>query len=92
MVTAMQAKRNHWKGCVLFAMHISSEKGKEVDNENVLRRYPILQWFRDVFPEDISELPPHKEVEFSTELVPGAAPASKVPYRMSTPELVELKL
>ena len=37
-------------------------------------------------------MPPHKEVEFSIELVPGATLALKTPYRMSTLELVELKL
>ena len=36
--------------------------------------------------------PPQREVEFSNELVPGAVPTSKSPYRLSTPELVELKL
>ena len=35
---------------------------------------------------------PHREVDVSIELLPGAAPASKEPYRMSTPKLVELKL
>ena len=44
------------------------------------------------FPVEIPELPPHREVDFSIELVPGAALASKAPYRMITPELVELKL
>lgn len=37
-------------------------------------------------------MPPHREVEFSIELVPGTTPASKAPYRMSTPELVDLNL
>ena len=32
------------------------------------------------------------EVDFSIQLVPGASRASKAPYRMSTLELVELKL
>jgi len=32
------------------------------------------------------------EVYFSIEPVPGVAPTSKEPYRMSTLELVELKL
>jgi len=58
----------------------------------VLSKYPILQQFWDVFHEDILEFPPHREVEFSIELVQGAARASKAPYRMSTPELEELKL
>jgi len=37
-------------------------------------------------------LPPHREVAFSIELVSGEALASKEPYKMSTPELVELEL
>lgn len=40
----------------------------------------------------ISELLPHREVDFSIELVPGVAPTSKAPYMMCTPKLVELKL
>jgi len=51
-----------------------------------------LQQSQDIFLAKISELPPHREVEFSTVLVPREAPASKAPYRMSTPKLVELKL
>ena len=35
MVTAMQAKRSRRKGCVLFVVHISSDKGKEVVDANV---------------------------------------------------------
>ena len=51
-------------------MHISSDKGKEVEDVYVLRKYPVLQ-FQDVFPEDITEFPPHVEVDFSIELVQG---------------------
>lgn len=58
----------------------------------VLNRYPVLQQFQDVFTTEISKFPPHKEVEFSIEVVPGAAVASKAAYRMSTPELVEVEL
>ena len=32
MVTTMQAKRSRGKGCKLFAVHISSDKGKEVED------------------------------------------------------------
>ena len=53
MVTAMQAKCSRRKGCMLFAMHISSDKGKEVEDAYVLRRYPFLQQFQDVFPTEI---------------------------------------
>eukprot|EP00253_Pinus_taeda_P017338 PITA_17338 len=92
MATTMQAKPNRIKGCVLFAMHISSNKGKEVEDADVLTRYPILQQFQDVFPAEILEFPNHKEVDFSIELVLGATPTSKEPYMTSTPKFVELKL
>eukprot|EP00253_Pinus_taeda_P032225 PITA_32225 len=92
MVTAMQAKRSCRKGCVMFVVHISSDKGKEVKDADVLSRYPVLRQFQDIFPKDITKFPPHREVDFPHELVPRAAPASKSPYRMSTTKLVELKL
>ena len=51
---------------------------------------PVVEEFLDVF-EDPPGLPPKREVEFSIDLVPGAAPISKVPHRMAPTELTELK-
>jgi len=62
MVTTMQSKHSHMKGCVLFTVQISSEKVKEVEDGDVLSRYLVLQHFQDVFPEDISQFPPQREV------------------------------
>nr|GFB85535.1 putative reverse transcriptase domain-containing protein [Tanacetum cinerariifolium] len=36
-------------------------------------------------------LPPEREVEFTIELIPGAQPISKAPYKMAPVELKELK-
>ena len=47
--------------------------------------------FLEVFPKDISDLPPEREIEFSIDLVPGVGPISIAPYRMSPIELAELK-
>jgi hypothetical protein len=44
-----------------------------------------------VFPEDLPSLPPERKVEFVIELIPSIAPISKRAYRVSGPELVELK-
>ena len=41
--------------------------------------------------EEMSGLPPEREVEFSIDLVPGTGPISIAPYRMSPVELSELK-
>ena len=43
------------------------------------------------FPDELPSLPPHREVEFGIDLVPGATPISKAPYRLSPAELKELK-
>jgi hypothetical protein len=45
----------------------------------------------DVFPEDLPGMPPERKVEFSIELIPGTTPISKRAYRVSRPELLELK-
>jgi hypothetical protein len=42
--------------------------------------------------KEVPGLPPKRDLDFSIDLVPGAVPTSKVPYKMSTPELVELKV
>ena len=51
-----------------------------------------MQEFRDVFPGEIPRLPPKRDIDFMIELVPGVAPVSKMPYKMSTPEMLELKM
>ena len=52
---------------------------------------PVLREYVDVFPEEIPGLPPESELDFTIELVPGAVPSSKAPYRMNILELNELK-
>ena len=51
---------------------------------------PVVSEFVDVFPDELPGLPPHREVEFGIDLVPGATPISKAPYRLSSTELREL--
>ncbi|XP_073007459.1 uncharacterized protein [Typha latifolia] len=49
------------------------------------------QEFPDIFPEDILGLPPDRGVEFIIDLIPGAGPVSKAPYRMAPKEMEELR-
>jgi hypothetical protein len=44
-----------------------------------------------VFPEELPGMPPERRVEFSIELITGTASISKRAYRVSGPELVELR-
>nr|GFB67363.1 putative reverse transcriptase domain-containing protein [Tanacetum cinerariifolium] len=43
-----------------------------------------------VFPEDLPGLPPIRPVEFQIDLVPGAAPVARAPYRLAPSEMKEL--
>jgi hypothetical protein len=52
---------------------------------------PVVNEFPDVFPEELPGLPPDRDIEFVIELKPGTSPIYKTPYRMTTPELAELK-
>ncbi|GJX49034.1 putative reverse transcriptase domain-containing protein [Tanacetum coccineum] len=46
--------------------------------------------FPDVFPKDLSGLPPTRQVEFQIDLIPGAAPVARAPYRLAPFEIKEL--
>ncbi|GKC11939.1 hypothetical protein Tco_1008721 [Tanacetum coccineum] len=50
----------------------------------------IVRDFVDVFPEDLSGLPPQRQVEFRIDLIPGATPIAKSPYRLAPSEMQEL--
>jgi hypothetical protein len=51
----------------------------------------VMSEFLDMFPKDLPGMPPERKVEFAIELLPGTAPIFKRAYRVSGPELVELK-
>jgi hypothetical protein len=70
------------------AYHHMSVDDKEA---NLLEAIRVVSEFPDVFPEDLRGMPPERKVEFAIELEPGTAPISKRAYRVSGPELVELK-
>jgi hypothetical protein len=51
----------------------------------------VVQDYPNIFPEELSGMPPDHDIEFLIELLPGTSPISKRPYRMPVNELVELK-
>ncbi|GJY96685.1 hypothetical protein Tco_0513595 [Tanacetum coccineum] len=51
---------------------------------------PIVRDFPEVFPEDLPGIPPTRQVEFQIDLVPGAAPVARAPYRLAPSEMQEL--
>nr|GFB17708.1 putative reverse transcriptase domain-containing protein [Tanacetum cinerariifolium] len=59
-------------------------------NESKLEDIPVVREFLDVFPEDLSGLPPSHEVEFRIDLIHGAMPVAKSPYLLAPTEMQEL--
>ncbi|GKG63224.1 hypothetical protein Tco_0638871, partial [Tanacetum coccineum] len=51
---------------------------------------PIVRDFTDVFLEDLSGLPPQRQVEFCIDLIPGATPVAKSPYRLAPSEMQDV--
>jgi hypothetical protein len=51
----------------------------------------MINEFPDVFPVELPSMPPDRDIEFVIELKSGTAPIYKTPFRMTTPELAELK-
>ncbi|GJT41353.1 hypothetical protein Tco_0941218 [Tanacetum coccineum] len=63
---------------------------KDNSEEKRLEDMPIVRDFPEVFPEDLFGLPPVRQVEFVIELVLGAAPVARAPYRLAPSEMQEL--
>ncbi|GKD30428.1 putative nucleotidyltransferase, ribonuclease H [Tanacetum coccineum] len=59
-------------------------------DEPRLSDIPVVRGFTDVCPEDLSGLPPQRQVEFRIDLVPGATPVAKSPCRLAPSEMQEL--
>jgi ribonuclease HI len=64
---------------------VNQLNGTALEDIRVVCDYP------DVFPEELPGMPPDRDVEFVIDLLPGTAPISQRPYRMSSDQLQELK-
>ena len=51
----------------------------------------VVESFWDVFPDELSDLPQDKEIEFCIDLIPNISLVSIPPYRMAPTELAELR-
>ena len=60
--------------------------------ESFEEKYPYLKNYQDVFTEELPGLPPSRAFDFTIDLILGAEPISRAPYRMTTTELMELQI
>ncbi|GKB54760.1 putative reverse transcriptase domain-containing protein [Tanacetum coccineum] len=78
------------QGCHVFLAHITIKETGDKSKKKQLQDVPIVKNFLEVFLEDLPSLPPTRQVEFHIDLVPGAAPVARVPYRLAPSEMKEL--
>ncbi|GJZ71541.1 putative reverse transcriptase domain-containing protein [Tanacetum coccineum] len=87
IISALKARTLLSHGCegFLATIHDTTSDVSSIHDQ------PIVSEFQDVFLEELPGIPPIRDVEFNIELIPGAEPISKAPYRMAPIELKELK-
>ncbi|XP_071704353.1 uncharacterized protein [Rutidosis leptorrhynchoides] len=84
--TYARARRLVSSGCAAFFAHVVDSRKESKFIEDL----PVVRDYKDVFPDDLPGVPPERQVEFRIELISGAAPIAKTPYRLAPTEMQEL--
>ena len=79
LISMIKARRCLGKGCVGYLAYVLDAKKEKCDVEDV----PIVREYPKVFPDDLTGLPLDRQIEFKIDLVPGAAPVARAPYRLA---------
>ncbi|XP_021718770.1 uncharacterized protein LOC110686455 [Chenopodium quinoa] len=87
-ISAIQLLKFVKKGYPLFMCSVREVGNKEEKSDESI---PVIEEFPNVFRDEIPDMPPVRDVEFTIDLVPGTGPISKAPYRMAPVEMKELK-
>ncbi|GJU69765.1 putative reverse transcriptase domain-containing protein [Tanacetum coccineum] len=86
IISCTKAQEYLSKGCDVFLAHITTKEAEDKSEGKRLEDMPIV---RD-FPEDLPGIPLARQVEFQIDLVPGAAPLARAPYRLAPSKMKEL--
>ncbi|GJY23259.1 putative reverse transcriptase domain-containing protein [Tanacetum coccineum] len=90
IISCTKTQKYIQKGCQVFLAQVTERKAGDKSKEKRLEDVPIIQDFSKVFPEELPRLPLTRQVEFQINLVPGAAPVARSPYRLAPSEMQEL--
>ncbi|XP_071733201.1 uncharacterized protein [Rutidosis leptorrhynchoides] len=86
LLSMMKARKSLAKGCDSFLAYVIDVKKEK----KVVSDIPVVSEYPEVFPDELPGLPPIREVEYKIELVPGATPVAKAPYRLAPSEIREM--
>ncbi|GKD74468.1 putative reverse transcriptase domain-containing protein, partial [Tanacetum coccineum] len=86
LISCIKTERYISRGYQVFVAQVIGKKSdeKRLEDKQVVREFP------KVFPEYLLGLPPVHQVEFQIDLIPGAAPVARAPYRLALLEMQEL--
>ncbi|GJR02508.1 putative reverse transcriptase domain-containing protein [Tanacetum coccineum] len=90
IISCTKTQKYMQKGFPIFLAHVTAKEVEDKSEKKRLEDVPIVRDFPEVFPEDLPGLPPTRQVEFQIDLVPGAAPVARAPYRLAPSEMKEL--
>ncbi|GJU18176.1 putative reverse transcriptase domain-containing protein [Tanacetum coccineum] len=90
IISCTKTQKYMLKGCQVFLAHVTTKEAEDKSEKKRLDNVPIVRDFPKVFPEDLSGLPLTRQVEFQIDLIPGAAPVARAPYRLAPSEMKEL--
>ncbi|GKE68758.1 hypothetical protein Tco_1526830 [Tanacetum coccineum] len=90
IISCTKTQRYIKKGCLNFLAQVTKKETKYKSEEKRLEDVLIVQYFLEVFPEDLPGLLLTQQVEFQIDLVLGAAPVARAPYRLALSKLKEL--
>ncbi|GJY62968.1 putative reverse transcriptase domain-containing protein [Tanacetum coccineum] len=92
VISYSKAQEYMAKGCQVFLAQIFAKKEEDKSERKQIKDVPIVRDFPEVFLEDLPGLPPARPVEFQIDLIPGAAPVARAPYRLALSEMKELSV
>nr|GFB41587.1 zinc finger, CCHC-type, retrotransposon Gag domain protein [Tanacetum cinerariifolium] len=90
IISTTFAKKLNMTPTPLIERFLASVMDTSLESPNI-ENLSVVREFADIFPDELHGLPPAREIKFGIELIPGAEPISKAPYRMAPVELKELK-
>ncbi|KAI3773700.1 hypothetical protein L1987_48230 [Smallanthus sonchifolius] len=85
IISMLKATKYLGKGCLAYLVSVTADTKKKIEDVPVVAKFP------KVFPDELSGIPPEREVEFRINLVPGTVPIAKALYRLAPYEMAELK-
>ncbi|XP_071699562.1 uncharacterized protein [Rutidosis leptorrhynchoides] len=86
LISMMKDKKSLAKGWDSFLSYVINDKKEK----KTISEIPVVSDFPEVFPDELSGLPPVREVEYKIELLSESTPVAKAPYRLAPSEIRDM--